>query len=86
MFRSTTPRLVPRPTGRPGGAWLVEPGLVEPGLIEPGLGNGLTTPLRAAVVAALRRGLTIALALAATFSVQSGLAAASRPAPARDFG
>ena len=81
MFRSTTPRLVPRPTGRPGGARLVEPGLVEPGL-----GNGLTTPLQAAVVAALRRGLTIALALAATFSVQSGLAAASRPAPARDFG
>ncbi|MDP2739748.1 MAG: ATP-binding protein [Pseudorhodobacter sp.] len=64
-FRSTTPGLVTRPTTRPGGVRLIE-------RIE-GLGDGLVTPVQASVLGALRRALAIALAMAETFSEQTGL-------------
>ncbi|MEO6299793.1 MAG: ATP-binding protein [Paracoccaceae bacterium] len=66
MFRSTTPGMVTRPTARAGGVRLVE--RVQ------GLGDGLTSPLQASVLGALRRGLAIALAMAEGFAAQSGLA------------
>ncbi len=66
MFRSTTPGMVTRPTARPGGVRLVE--RVQ------GLGDGLTSPLQASVLGALRRGLAIALAMAEGFAASSGLA------------
>ena len=66
MFRSTTPGMVTRSTARPGGVRLVE--RVQ------GLGDGLTSPLQASVLGALRRGLAIALAMAEGFAQQSGLA------------
>ena len=66
MFRSTTPGLVTRPTARPGGVRLID-------RIE-ALGDGLTSPVQAQVLGALRRGLAIALAMAEGFSAQSGLA------------
>ena len=64
-FRSTTPGLVTQFTARPGGVRLVE--RVQ------GLGDGLTSPLQAAVLAALRRGLAIALAMTGEFAAGSGL-------------
>ncbi|KAF0116821.1 MAG: AAA-type ATPase-domain-containing protein [Rhodobacteraceae bacterium] len=65
-FRSTVPGMATRSTARPGGVRLAE--RVE------GLGDGLVTPVQAAVLNALRRGLAIALAMGETFSAQSGLA------------
>ena len=66
MFRSTTPGMVTRSTARPGGVRLVE--RVQ------ALGDGLTSPLQAAVLGALRRGLAIALAMTGEFAAGSGLA------------
>ena len=65
-FRSTTPGLVTQSTARPGGVRLVD--RVQ------GLGDGLTSPLQASVLGALRRGLAIALAMAGEFAAGSGLA------------
>ena len=65
-FRSTVPGMVTRSTARPGGVRLGE--RVE------ALGDGLVTPVQAAVLNALRRSLAIALAMGETFSAQSGLA------------
>lgn len=65
-FRSTIPGMATRPTARPGGVRLTE--RVE------GLGDGLLSPLQASALTALRRGLSIALALAETLAAQSGLA------------
>ena len=65
-FRSTVPGMVTRSTARPGGVRLSE-------RIE-GLGDGLVSPVQAAVLNALRRSLAIALAMGETFSAQSGLA------------
>ena len=65
-FRSTTPGLVTQPVARAGGVRLVE--RVQ------GLGDGLTSPLQASVLGALRRGLAIALAMGAEFGAASGLA------------
>ena len=65
-FRSTVPGMVTRSTARPGGVRLSE--RVE------ALGDGLVTPVQAAVLNALRRSLAIALAMGETFSAQSGLA------------
>ena len=65
-FRSTTPGLVTQSTARPGGVRLVD--RVQ------ALGDGLTSPLQASVLGALRRGLAIALAMAAEFAAASGLA------------
>ncbi len=64
-FRSTTPGLVTRPTARPGSVRLIE--RVE------GVSDGLTSPLQASVLQALRRGLAIALAMGQGFSDRSGL-------------
>lgn len=64
-FRSTTPGLITQPTARPGGVRLIE--RVE------GLGDGLTSPLQATVLGALRRGLAIALAMGGEFAAASGL-------------
>ncbi len=65
-FRSTVPGMATRSTARPGGVRLSE--RVE------ALGDGLVTPVQAAVLNALRRSLAIALAMGETFSAQSGLA------------
>ena len=65
MFRSTTPGLVTRPTARAGGVRLIE--RVQ------ALGDGLTSPLQAAVLGALRRGVAIALAMGDGFAHGSGL-------------
>jgi energy-coupling factor transporter ATP-binding protein EcfA2 len=65
-FRSTVPGMATRSTARPGGVRLAE--RVE------GLGDGLVSPVQAAVLNALRRSLAIALAMGETFSAQSGLA------------
>lgn len=65
-FRSTTPGLITQSTARPGGVRLVE--RVE------GLGDGLTSPLQAAVLGALRRGVAIALAMGGEFAAATGLA------------
>lgn len=65
-FRSTVPGMATRTTARPGGVRLAE-------RIE-GLGDGLVSPVQAAVLNALRRSLAIALAMGDTFSAQSGLA------------
>jgi len=65
-FRSTVPGMATRSTARPGGVRLSE--RVE------GLGDGLVSPVQAAVLNALRRALAIALAMGETFSAQSGLA------------
>jgi energy-coupling factor transporter ATP-binding protein EcfA2 len=65
-FRSTVPGMATRTTARPGGVRLSE--RVE------GLGDGLVSPVQAAVLNALRRSLAIALAMGETFSAQSGLA------------
>ena len=65
-FRSTVPGMATRSTARPGGVRLGE-------RIE-GLGDGLVSPVQAAVLNALRRSLAIALAMGETFSAQSGLA------------
>lgn len=65
-FRATTPGLVTRTTARPGAVRLVE-------RIE-ALGDGLTSPLQASVLHGLRRGVAIALAMAAGFGAQSVLA------------
>jgi hypothetical protein len=64
-FRSTTPGLVTAPTARAGGVRLVD--RVQ------GLGDGLTSPLQASVLGALRRGLSVALALGGEFGAASGL-------------
>jgi energy-coupling factor transporter ATP-binding protein EcfA2 len=65
-FRSTVPGMAARSTARPGGVRLLD-------RIE-GLGDGLVSPLQAAALGALRRGVAIALALGETFSAQSALA------------
>jgi energy-coupling factor transporter ATP-binding protein EcfA2 len=65
-FRSTVPGMATRSTARPGGVRLAE--RVE------GLGDGLPSPVQAAVLNALRRSLAIALAMGETFAAQSGLA------------
>lgn len=65
-FRSTVPGMVTRSTARPGGVRLYD-------RIE-GLGDGLLSPLQAAALNALRRGLAISLALGEAFAAQSGLA------------
>ncbi|MDZ4094370.1 MAG: ATP-binding protein [Paracoccaceae bacterium] len=64
-FRSTTPGLVTRPVVRAGGVRLIE--RVE------ALGDGLVSPVQAAVLGALRRGVAVALAMGETFSQASGL-------------
>ena len=64
-FRSTTPGLVTHTPARAGGVRLVE--RVQ------GLGDGLTSPLQASVLGALRRGLAISLAMAGEFAAASGL-------------
>ncbi len=64
-FRSTTPGLVTQNTTRPGGVRLID--RVQ------GAGDGLVSPVQAAVLHALRRGVAIALAMGATFSETSGL-------------
>jgi hypothetical protein len=69
-FRSTVPGMATRSTARPGGVRLSE--RVE------GLGDGLVSPVQAAVLNALRRSLAIALAMGETFSAQSGLAELKR--------
>ncbi len=69
-FRSTVPGMAARSTARPGGVRLAE--RVE------GLGDGLVSPVQAAVLNAVRRGLAIALAMGETFSAQSGLAELKR--------
>ncbi len=69
-FRSTVPGMAARSTARPGGVRLAE--RVE------GLGDGLATPVQAAVLNALRRSMAIALAMGETFSAQSGLAELKR--------
>ena len=65
-FRSTTPGLITQSIARPGGVRLVERVLA--------LGDGLTSPLQAAVLGALRRGLAISLAMAGEVASASGLA------------
>jgi energy-coupling factor transporter ATP-binding protein EcfA2 len=65
-FRSTVPGMVTRSTARPGGVRLLD-------RIE-GLGDGLTSPLQANVMGALRRALAIALAMGETFAQGSALA------------
>ena len=65
-FRSTVPGMATRVAARPGGVRLSE-------RIE-GLGDGLISPVQAAVLNALRRSLAIALAMGETFAAQSGLA------------
>ena len=64
-FRSTTPGLVTQNTARAGGVRLID--RVQSG------GDGLVSPLQAAVLGALRRGVAIALAMGGTFSDASGL-------------
>ena len=64
-FRSTTPGLVTQNTARAGGVRLID--RVQSG------GDGLVSPLQAAVLGALRRGVAIALAMGGTFSESSGL-------------
>ena len=65
-FRSTVPGMVTRSTARPGGVRIAE--RVE------GLGDGLMSPVQAAVLNALRRGLAIALAMGETLAQHSGMA------------
>ena len=65
-FRSTVPGMVTRSTARPGGVRIAD--RVE------GLGDGLMSPVQAAVLNALRRGIAIALAMGETLAAQSGLA------------
>jgi energy-coupling factor transporter ATP-binding protein EcfA2 len=65
-FRSTVVGMAARSTVRPGGVRLAE--RVE------ALGDGLVTPLQAAALNALRRGIAIALALGDQVAAQSGLA------------
>lgn len=64
-FRSTTPGLVTQSTARPGGVRLID--RVQ------GAGDGLVSPVQAAVLHALRRGVATALAMGGTFSESSGL-------------
>ncbi len=64
-FRSTTPGLVTQSTARAGGVRLID--RVQSG------GDGLVSPVQAAVLGALRRGVAIALAMGAGFSESSGL-------------
>jgi energy-coupling factor transporter ATP-binding protein EcfA2 len=64
-FRSTTPGLVTQSTARPGGVRLID--RVQ------GAGDGLVSPVQAAVLHGLRRGVAIALAMGGTFSETSGL-------------
>ncbi len=64
-FRSTTPGLVTQNTVRPGGVRVID--RVQ------GAGDGLVSPLQAAVLGALRRSVAIALAMGGTFSESSGL-------------
>ncbi len=64
-FRSTTPGLVTQNTQRAGGVRLID--RVQSS------GDGLVSPVQAAVLHALRRGVAIALAMGAAFSESSGL-------------
>ncbi len=64
-FRSTTPGLVTQSMARPGGVRVID--RVQSG------GDGLVSPVQAAVLGALRRGVAIALAMGGTFSESSGL-------------
>ncbi len=65
-FRSTIPGMVTRSTARPGGVRIAD--RVD------GMGDGLMSPVQAAVLNALRRGIAIALAMGETLAAQSGLA------------
>jgi energy-coupling factor transporter ATP-binding protein EcfA2 len=64
-LRSTVPGLAGRSTARAGGVRVID--RVE------GLADGLLTPVQAAALHALRRGVAIALAMGETFAAQSGL-------------
>ena len=66
-FRSTTPGLVTRPTARADGVRLLD-------RLTASEQDGLPTPLHAAAMQALRRGLAIALAMGETFADRTGLA------------
>jgi hypothetical protein len=65
-FRSTVPGMVTRTAARPGGVRVIE-------RIE-ALGDGLISPVQAAVLHALRRALSIALAMGETFAQATPLA------------
>jgi energy-coupling factor transporter ATP-binding protein EcfA2 len=65
-FRSTVPGMAARSTARPGGVRIVD--RVE------GAGDGLVSPLQAAVLTCLRRALAIALAMGETFAQGTALA------------
>jgi len=65
-FRSTVVGMATRTTARPGGVRLAE--RVD------ALGDGLVSPVQAAALGALRRGIAIALALGDQVAAQSGLA------------
>ncbi|MES2143181.1 MAG: ATP-binding protein, partial [Pseudomonadota bacterium] len=65
-FRSTVPGMVTRSTTRPGGVRIAD--RVD------AMGDGLMSPVQAAVLNALRRGVAIALAMGETLAAQSGLA------------
>jgi len=69
-FRSTTPGLITRTTTRPGGVHLID--RVQ------AADDGLVTPLQATVLQALKRALSIALAVGETFSAHTGLAGLKR--------
>jgi energy-coupling factor transporter ATP-binding protein EcfA2 len=64
-FRSTTPGLVTQSTTRAGGVRVID--RVQ------ALGDGLVSPVQAAVLHGLRRGVAVALAMGATFSESAGL-------------
>ncbi len=66
-FRSTTPGMVTRSTARPEGVRLIERIEATDG------GDPLVSPVQATVLQALRRGLSIALAVGETFSEATGL-------------
>jgi energy-coupling factor transporter ATP-binding protein EcfA2 len=71
-FRSTTPGLSARPATRPGGVHLVDRIAAADG------DDPLTSPAQATVMQALRRALSIALALGAAFEDATGLAELKR--------
>lgn len=68
-FRSTTPGLVTRPMGRPGGVNLSQR------ILEADDGDALPSPLQATALRALRRALAIAMALGEELSGITGAAA-----------
>ena len=70
-FRSTTPGLVTRSTARPEGVRIIE-------RVESVGGDELPSPVQAAVLQGLRRGLAIALAVGEQFAERTGLDALKR--------